>query len=129
MARNTSAVATWTLAALASIMNYACEARAVYTYLTIDAPGANLTIVNGVNNSGQAVGIYGPGSSANQGFVEQGGVFANLNASVAQGINNLGEIVGINSNGAFLERNGSYTMLNGIDHPQGINNLDVIVGQ
>jgi hypothetical protein len=67
-----------------------------YTFTTIDVPGADRTVVNGINDSGSIVGTYYD-ATGYHGFLYSGGAFTTinfLNATYANGINNSGDIVG-----------------------------------
>jgi uncharacterized membrane protein len=121
---------------------------AAFTFATIDVPfaGAGRTLASGINNSGQIVGSFGPGTLGQiteaHGFLYSGGTFSQLDVplpgvtvTVALGINNAGQIVGVYSGGhGFLDSGGVFTP---IDAPflfatstsaVAINNKQQIVG-
>jgi probable HAF family extracellular repeat protein len=134
----------------------------IYTYATLDDPSAavvdgyrDVTVVQGINDSGQIVGYYFAGSFGVykvHGFVYSNGVYTSIDdpfdgpstgnqgGTFATGINNAGQIVGYyNSylyaptNYGFLETNNLYAPI--IDPlathgtvATGINDLGQIVG-
>jgi uncharacterized membrane protein len=121
---------------------------AAFTFTKIDVPfaGAGVTQASGINNSGQIVGTFGPGTIGQvieaHGFLYSGGIFSQIDVpfpgvtvTVAFGINNAGQIVGAYSGGhGFLDDGGAFTP---IDAPFlfatsttaiGINNRQQIVG-
>jgi probable HAF family extracellular repeat protein len=119
---------------------------ASYTFTTIDVPfsGATASVANGINNSGQIVGIYGS-LSGGHGFLYDAGGFTHIDVPGANntnpsGINDDGQIVGYYSVGfdsefrphGFLYVAGVFTPLDVPDatHTQafGINNRGQIVG-
>ena len=73
-------------------------------YTTLDFPGANFTIADGINHRGQIVGTYGIGAPALRlcGFIYDAGSYTTIPGSCAgpgpgldpSGINNAGDIVG-----------------------------------
>jgi hypothetical protein len=107
-------------------------------FTSIDAPGATVTQVWGINNAEQIVGNIQDGEP---GFVYFNGLFTPIavpgaDTTIPRGINNAGDIVGYYSISGvvhgFLLSNASFTT---IDFPGavntntlGINNLGVIVG-
>jgi probable HAF family extracellular repeat protein len=111
-------------------------------FTLIDVPESFATGLNGINNSGQIVGIYSSGGPA-QGFLLSQGTYTTLSVpgstqTYATGINNLGQIVGYYGDSVqghgFLYEDGSYIT---IDVPtslgrdsvlNGINDLGQIVG-
>jgi probable HAF family extracellular repeat protein len=118
----------------------------IYTYTTLNEPGAGATFAQGINDSGQIVGNAGTGNQT--AFLYSHGIYtalndplANANGTYAYGINNAGQIVGYyntpNGRYGFLYSNGIYTTLNdplsqagtGVNtQAVGINNLGQIVG-
>jgi len=119
-----------------------------YNYISIDYPGAIATQVNGINNSGNAVGMMSVGDGSQpQGFLYDdskvgddkyekleypgGYVFA------AYDINDSGQIVGEYGDGdrgglGFLYKNGTYTKIEPpgatVTYVRGINNSGDVVG-
>ena len=75
-------------------------ASPIYSFTTIDVPGASETFAEGINNSGQIVGIYYvTPTSLGQGFLDTGGSFTTINfpgglTSGASAINDSGQILG-----------------------------------
>jgi hypothetical protein len=75
-------------------------ADSIYSFTTIDVPGATATAVTGINGSGQIVGWFGsPPSGLARGFVDTGGSFTTIDVpgtTVTQAlrINDSGQIVG-----------------------------------
>jgi probable HAF family extracellular repeat protein len=129
----------WSAAVLLAVTSPAF-AGPLYTYTTIDVPGATNTEANGINSSGQIVGQYVDSHNGLNGFLLNKGVYTTLdgpagnyvpNAS-ANGINALGQIVGYYVNGygvnGFLYRNGAYTTIAVGAGADAINNLGQIVG-
>jgi probable HAF family extracellular repeat protein len=116
-------------------------ADVLYSFTTIDPPGATNTSAHGINNSGQIAGIFQDSSSANYGFLYSAGSFTTINVPgatniSANGINDSGQIVGsygdsTRDNG-FLYSAGSFTAINvpGAMNTGagGINNSGQIVG-
>lgn len=106
-----------------------------FHFLTIDYPGSSSTEANGINDSGDVVGVYvdpnEPPSANDHGFLLSSGTFAPINRpggshTEAMAINNLGDIVGgfedpnlpVSDNDlGFLLSGGTYTT---IDCPQGV---------
>ena len=72
----------------------------IYSFTTIDVPGARETAAYGMNNSGEIVGYYVADPLAIHGFLDTGGSFTTIDAPGATagtflyGINNSGQIVG-----------------------------------
>jgi hypothetical protein len=67
-------------------------------FTTIDVPGGNATLANGINDAGQIAGYY-VDSSGEHGFLDSSGVFTAIDAPGAyqtypHGINGAGQIVG-----------------------------------
>jgi uncharacterized membrane protein len=71
-----------------------------YSFTTIDAPVPGFTTANGINDSGQIVGIFYSARNVAHGFfLDVGGNFTTIDApgaslTLAYGINNSGQIVG-----------------------------------
>jgi len=68
------------------------------TFHTINFPGADSTIVAGLNNAGELVGTYRIGNTM-YGFIDNGGNFTSISVpgafgTVVTGVNNGGELVG-----------------------------------
>jgi hypothetical protein len=111
------------------------SADTIYSFTTVDVPGAGVTYAWGINDSGQIVGASSLGA-----FLDTGGSFTTIDVpgvseTTAFGINDSGQIVGsfgfgVRSHG-FLDTGGSFTT---IDVPgaaitlSGINNSGQIVG-
>jgi hypothetical protein len=85
---------------------------APYSFTTVDAPGANGTVVNGINNNGQVVGTeyFAPpnaqGREASGAFILTGGSFSTFTYTGAYdtlgfGLNNAGQSVGICNQGTY----------------------------
>ena len=75
------------------------EAGAVtYSFTTLDAPGARITLAADINNSGQVTGYYLDASGRYRSFVESGGTFTTHNVAgfnnYAHGINDNGQVTG-----------------------------------
>jgi uncharacterized protein (TIGR03437 family) len=71
-----------------------------YIFFTFDPPGSILTLISGINNSGQIVGRY-QDSSGLHSFLRTGAIYPNIEApganpgeTAANGVNNLGQVVG-----------------------------------
>jgi hypothetical protein len=110
-------------------------------FTTLDFPKASYTSANGINSSGEIVGVFVDINQIAHGFSYIGGTFTQLDcpnsgATSASGINSSGEIVGscfYNSTyHGFLLANGTYTA---IDFPggtltdaNGINDAGAIAG-
>ncbi len=103
----------------ASLRVEALEAREVpaFVFTSIDVPGATLTDVNGINNSGALVGSYAAGGSTH-GFVLNEGTYTTLDvpsatSTTAWDINDSGQIAGSYVAGGathgFLLSGGTYT--------------------
>ncbi len=123
----------------------------VFSFTTIDFPGAALTGASGINDAGQVVGFYGPGGSRH-GFLLSSGSFSTIDfpgatqtAGVGNiGINNAGQIVGgfcggvgvscfFGNNDGFLLSSGSFSTIPNFPgavatDARGINNVGQIVG-
>jgi uncharacterized membrane protein len=75
-------------------------AETIYSYSSIDVPGATGTYAFGVNSAGQIVGSYFDSAGGYHGFVDSNGTFTTLNFPAApdstslQGISATGDIVG-----------------------------------
>jgi probable HAF family extracellular repeat protein len=118
---------------------FLAECKSVYSYTTLNDPQAlaGSTTANGINNSGEIVGIY-QDASGYHGFLYSGGKYTALNVPLAAttyayGINDKGQIVGLGGNYGFLYSGGKHTTLsdpNGqFTQAYGINNAGQIVGQ
>jgi hypothetical protein len=107
----------------------------LYTYTTIDVPGATNTEANGINSSGQIVGDYLGANDTQNGFLLNKGVYTTLDGpggnyvpdAGASGINAMGQVVGSYYTGydliGFLYRNGAYTTIAAGVGANAINNL------
>src|SRR5271157_4672682 len=84
----------------AALTMLAGEARAdLYTFTTIDVPGAVTTDAFGINDAGQVVGTYQDASLIIHGFLLAGGTITTIDrpgssSTELTGINNSGQIVG-----------------------------------
>src|SRR5271157_517518 len=126
----------------AALTMLAGEARAdLYTFTTINVPGAAWTNVNGINDAGQIVGSYQDASFNFHGFLGVGGVLTtvdqpNASSTNVNGINNSGQIVGWGSptpgvqasGGSFLDVGGVFTTINVPGEVYGISNKGQMVG-
>ncbi|MBV8845636.1 MAG: hypothetical protein JO307_22755 [Bryobacterales bacterium] len=95
-------------------------ANPIYSFTTIDVPGASETFAGGINNSGQIVGSFNVfGTLMTHGFLDINGSFTTIDfpgatgATNAYGINNTGQIVGVFSGTGglaqgFLDTGGSF---------------------
>jgi len=116
----------------------------IFTAIDFPAAGVTSTTPNGINDSGDVVGVYRQSSPGN-GFLFSGGVYTTVNVpspaccTHANGINNAGQIVGqfkvpddTAPHQGFLKTGGTFTTINfpgATDTTlQGINNLGDIVG-
>jgi uncharacterized membrane protein len=111
----------------------------IYSFTTIDVPGATSTSAYGINDSGQIVGSYNNNS---HGFLDTAGTFTTIDVpgafiTVASGINNSSQIVGYSvccspfAEG-FLDTAGTFTTVAGTgraNFPNGINNSGQIFGK
>jgi probable HAF family extracellular repeat protein len=118
------------------------RAAPIYSFKTIQFPGALHTHAAALNNTGQIVGGYSTGVRAEQGFVYQSGVatpldFPESDFTLLSGINDTGQIVGTFStagslNSGFLYSDGVFTALtipgSIFSNASGINNAGQIVG-
>jgi uncharacterized membrane protein len=117
------------------------KAQPTYNFTTIDVPVSlikNVTHANGINASGQIVGVYyDDGDNTGHGFLFDQGSYTRLDVpSFPNGINASGQIVGSFSDAAgwhgFLLDQGSYTTLDvpgaTITTANGINDSGQIVG-
>jgi uncharacterized membrane protein len=119
-----------------------CTGHVEFTPTYVDFPGATFTAVEGLNNSGTAVGYYFDAAGSEHGFIVSGSKYTNLDypgslATAANKINDAGAIVGsfLDSSFAthgFSYKNGKWTQ---IDFPgsadteaNGINAAGDIVG-
>ena len=113
--------------------------------VTLDYPGAALTVAAGINDKGQIVGSYelpGPcppfgGYCPGGAFLYSNGAYSTINGPgligwlYPNGINDAGQIVGFIGDQAVLDTNGVLTFLSAPGYPagaSGINNLGDIVG-
>jgi probable HAF family extracellular repeat protein len=120
-------------------------ANPIYSFTTIDVPGANgITAASGINDNGQIVGYFRD-ALAFHGFLDTGDSFTTLDGpdecfglfTEAYGINNIGQIVGIEStsavnNDGFVYTDGNFTIFDvpgaGDTVVRGINDSGQIVG-
>jgi uncharacterized membrane protein len=89
-------------------------ADVVYSFTTIDVPGASSTSAYGINDSSQIVGDYYDSTGMSHGLVDTGGSFTTIDVpggsySHAYGINDSGQIVGWYADHGFLDNGGSFT--------------------
>ncbi len=105
------------------------------TFIQIDAPGARVTTLEGINNAGQIVG-----NADGRGFVYSGGIFTQIAVPASRftspkGINDAGQIVGMSdfSRHGFLYSAGTFTQIivpgSRFTSPEDINDAGEIVGQ
>jgi probable HAF family extracellular repeat protein len=115
-------------------------ADVVYSFTTIDVPGASYTVAQGINDSGQIVGWYNS-TGRGYGFLDTGGSLTTIDVpgaigTEAYGINDSGQIVGSYYDGrthGFLYTGGSFTTI-GVPgavetDAYGINDSGQIVGE
>jgi probable HAF family extracellular repeat protein len=74
-------------------------ADSIYSFTSIDVPGASFTYAHGINDSGQIVGGFDDATGTAHGFLDTGGSFTTIDVpgatnTFANGINNSGQIVG-----------------------------------
>ena len=97
------------------------------------------TYAKSINNKGEVVGYYIDGAGVWHGFLDNNGIFTNIDAelgatNVATGINDNGQIIGYYLDSAgyhgFLDNNGVFTNIDagGFTIPVGINNNGDITG-
>ncbi len=114
------------------------------TFTTLVDPQSGATYynyVNGINDSGVAVGTYIDSSLISHGFSYSNGSYTTIDdpnaphGTVLNGINNNGDIVGydVGSTSSFIDRNGTFTSITdplGVNGTLaiGINDSDQIVG-
>jgi len=113
-----------------------------YAFFTFDPPGSFLTLVTGINNSGQIVGRYQDAAGLHS-FLRTGAVYVTINApgsnagaTAANGLNHLGQVVGsytagTASHGFLLGADGkTFTTFDvaGETGPRAINDRGDIVG-
>ena len=119
------------------------------TFTAIDDPSAGNnssgtnryegTYAKSINNKGEVVGYYIDAAGVWHGFLDNNGIFTNIDAelgatNVATGINDNGQIIGyyLDSTGyhGFLDNNGVFTNIDagGFTIPVGINNNGDITG-
>src|SRR5438132_4023892 len=123
------------IAAMGLLMSGSEQSKADYIFTTLEGSSAN-----GINESGQIVGVYGAG-----GFLYSGGNYTTINVpnSPARastnplGINNAGQVVGYYYDGSqysgFLLSGGNYNLFQapgamGYTAASGINSSGQIVG-
>jgi uncharacterized membrane protein len=119
-----------------------------FAFTTIDDPNVppGNTIVYGLNNKGQFVGVYSVATGGEQAFIDNNGHFKNFDdpaampgTTVPRGINDLGWIVGnfttpSKLGESFLDINGHFTTLNapgtapGNTLAVGVNDAGEVVG-
>ena len=111
------------------------QARAAYTFTTINVPGALSTQATAINDLGRIVGDYGastgPFTIAGNAFVDTAGTFSTINVPFMQnqynpdvtatGINNAGQIVGSYAAQyvtlGYQDNGGSFTPINYVNFP------------
>jgi len=86
------------IAALLASSGRSASTVPLYTFQTLDVPGAITTNANGINNAGQIVGTYFA-NDMYHGFLLDGGNYTSLDVpgairAYAQGINDAAQIVG-----------------------------------
>lgn len=137
---------------LAIVLSFSALAQAqsnigtlTLTFTTIDVPGAAVTNIEGINNTGMMVGDYSSASynKPSHGFLYSGGIFTFFNypgadSTLAFGINDSGLISGTaythqNTTAfGFLYNGVTFTTLRapgkGATLPRGLNNAGVVVG-
>lgn len=111
-----------------------------FDFHTVDVPGSTETIIVGMNNSGNLVGIYFDQNGIPHGFLDVGGTFTTIEApdshSLANGIDTAGNIVGTNhshtGSQGFQYSGGNFSFFS---YPgalatgaQGVNDSGAIVG-
>ena len=92
------------------------------SFTTVNYPGATTTAVEGINSSGELVGIF-TDSTGDHGFIDNGGTFTTINVpggaagtTDAFGINGSGQVVGSffdsssNLHG-FLDSSGTFSQI------------------
>jgi probable HAF family extracellular repeat protein len=111
-------------------------------FTIISASGSAATEALGINNAGQIVGTYTDSAGKEHAFLDNGGVFTEINAPNAvatlatTGINNLGQVVGNFETGTgsagYLDANGDFSTISypGATATQvfGINDAGQVVG-
>jgi uncharacterized membrane protein len=116
------------------------ESGFVYTggvFQTIFCPGASYTVAQGINDKGVVVGYCDPNMYT--GFVYQNGTYSYIKhpqpgATYLMGINNQGVMVGIwqkrdgGFQRSFVYSNGTFSTINGMRLPGGINNSNTVTG-
>ena len=123
----------------------ALSASAEITWTVIDYPGAEWTMLNGIHNKGDVVGVYHSGTGHDHGFLLSGGVFTTIDfpgafSTNAEGINDDGDIVGTYAMyfspmepTGFVLHAGTWTTIQapgrGYTWVHGINNAGDIVGE
>jgi YVTN family beta-propeller protein/probable HAF family extracellular repeat protein len=105
---------------LAAVMLAASSASA-QQFVTVNVPGATATVVQGINNSGQMVGVYVDTQGVDHGFSLTGGVFTTIDfagatLTSATAINNVGQIAGyytdrVGETHGFVLTNGSFASI------------------
>ena len=78
----------------------------VYSFTTLDVPGAGSTSLDGINNSGQIAGFYIDANGNFHGFLDVNGMFMTVDDpngtnTMLLGLNNSGQAVG-----SFVDTNG-----------------------
>jgi probable HAF family extracellular repeat protein len=77
------------------------------TYTQIDVPGAQSTVVQGVDSNGDLAGAYYDSNGTPHGFLLSGGVYTTIDDpgvpdGTAWGINDVGQMVGNNGSSSYL---------------------------
>src|SRR5215471_16627464 len=90
-------------------------ADSIYSFTTIDVPGALSTNANGINDSGQIVGSFWDGLNGHGFFLDVDGSFTTIDvpgasSTGASGINNSGQIVG-----SFVDATGAHGFFLDVD--------------
>jgi uncharacterized membrane protein len=122
------------VAVLHATSHAAAQDRAL-TFTTVDFPGAVLTNVQGINDSGDLVGFYNDAAGRTHGFIRSGGMFRSVDmpgatSTQARGIAPNGDLVGsyqrpnesggVPSHGFLLTASGSFRE---VDYPGHLNTI------
>ncbi|HUB13573.1 MAG TPA: PEP-CTERM sorting domain-containing protein [Acetobacteraceae bacterium] len=111
--------AGWLIGAGAVLLTGAGTAHASYSFVTLSDPAANgYMVAQGINDSGQIVGLYRDSSNAQHGFLLSGGTYSTIGpagaaSAQASGINAAGTIVGYynvsgSATAGFVDSGGVY---------------------